>query len=215
MIYESYPWKAELYKSFKTICKFRRLKRVTENSCVKVEIAVMLSAYIIRKLIDAEKIPKEFIEEEIKARKFDINEKIIDHQNWHKIEKNYNLEKYSLVSKPWRYYLNQIVHSFTFIFSYNDDNMLNGFYINSDKSKNKELYFIYIKEYLYLLLIISEGSIVSSEGKRKIISNKEDIKEFGEMIQTKAIYGYQKTFNIDKAITDSMNGNIYKREKFV
>ncbi len=211
MIYESYFWKNELLKSFQTICKFRYLKRINEGSCVKVEKSIMLSAYIIRKLKDAEKIPIEFIEEIIRVKRFELKEKIIDHSNWHKIDKNYKLDKHTTIEKEWKYFIDQIIHSFTFIFSYDENNIFDGFYINSDRSKNKELYFISIRDFIYLLLKISEGSIVESHSKRDIIKNNKGDIEFGAMKQIKAIYAYPNGFEINKILENSLRGIIYKR----
>ena len=72
MIHESYYWKKELYNSYITIAKFRKLKRRTDQSYVKIEKALMLGAYIVRKLDESKKIPPKLL---------DNKEFIITHNN--------------------------------------------------------------------------------------------------------------------------------------
>lgn len=69
MIYESYYWKKELYSSFLVLAKFKQLKRPNELSYVKAEKALMIGAYIIRKLDEAQKIPPEILEKKVNEKK--------------------------------------------------------------------------------------------------------------------------------------------------
>ena len=90
MIHESYYWKKELYNSFLTIARFRHLKRVNEQSQVKVEKALMIGAYIIRKLHDAQKIPPNFLSKKEQLEFSESKGTIVDHMNWHKIDTHYD-----------------------------------------------------------------------------------------------------------------------------
>jgi hypothetical protein len=140
MIYESYYWKNELYKNYKCLVNFKKLKRIRDESFGKMEKAIMMSAYIIRKLNDAEKIPSDFITESIKLKKCKTNTKIIDHMNWHRIDENYQLKNGTVENHNWNFIFNQLIHSFTFLPVYNN-NKFCGILFNSDFTKNKYLFF--------------------------------------------------------------------------
>lgn len=143
MINESYYWKKELYNSFLTIAKFRQLKVPKEQSFVNVEKALMIGAFIIRKLDDAEKIPPDFLEKRVLLDFSRSKGTIVDHMNWHKLENHYDLAKIVKTEKNWRFIINQFIHSFTFFFSYDSANKLDGFLINSDKTKRKLCFFFH------------------------------------------------------------------------
>ncbi|NMG83155.1 MAG: hypothetical protein GIS02_02985 [Methanosarcinales archaeon] len=211
MIYESFYWKKELYDCFRSLAKFRQLRRITELSCVKIEKALMIGAYIVRKLNEAEKIPPDFLKQKVTVSKYKNKKNLIDHMNWHRFESNYNLEKYTKEEKDWRYLINQIIHSFSFSFSYDDNGKLDGFFVNSDRSKDKSLYFVSIENILCLFLKISEGDITSSHSQRKIINEKNGTQKIGPMKIKHAFYSYPNNIDINSLVIISMNGDIYKR----
>lgn len=205
MISESFYWKKELYDCYTKLAKFINGKKWFETSFVNAEKAIMLSAYIIRKLNDAEKIPPDFLSKKINLTKYSSNNKLIDHYTCHRIDSNYQLEHKESETKDILYFLDQIIHSFTFMFGFSDANKPEGFYFNSDKTKNEKLYYFEFKIYLEIILKISEGSIISAENHRD--------KKTHEMKLIKATYGYTPNFNLTKIINETMKGKIYKRDK--
>jgi len=146
MIYESYYWKNELYKNYRLIVKFISPKYRKDKHFIDLEKAIMISAYIIRKLDDAAKIPSYILNNEINIKKYIANKKIIDIMNWQRIEENYKLENEFEYKDNWRYFINQIIHSFTFIPIFDDNNRFTGIMLNSDKTKNDTLFYICISE---------------------------------------------------------------------
>jgi hypothetical protein len=213
MIYESYYWKLELYKNYRYLLRFRTLKHVKAESFIKLEKTIMISAYIIRKLDDAEKIPPDFLEEKISVKKYMANDKIIDHLNWHHIEENYQLENELDDENNWKYFINQIIHSFTFMPVFNDSNNFDGIMLNSDKSKNKNLYYISLHEIIKLLLKISEGSIVESHKQREFKIHRDGSKIVKDMHQIFAKYEYPLGFKLDEIVNESLKGMLYIRDK--
>jgi hypothetical protein len=213
MIYESYFWKKELYESYKYIIKFRSLKRIRIESFVKIEKVIMLSAYIVRKLNDAEKIPPAYLEENINISMYNANKEIIDHMNWHHIDENYKLDNKLSKKENWKYILNQIIHSFVFILVYDDNNKLSGIMLNSDKTKGKLVYLINIKDIIKLILKISEGGIVGACNTRDIKIDKDGKKIIGPMKLKWAEYAYPLDFDLNTVVNDSMKGIIYKRNE--
>jgi len=115
------------------------------------------------------------------------------------------------IKLDWKYLLNQIIHSFTFILSFDEDDRLDGFFINSDKSKCKSLYCIKVEDFLTLLLKISEGDITKCCLHRKVTKLSNGLTEFGEMRQIDAVYEYPEGFDLKKIIMETLSGNIYKR----
>jgi hypothetical protein len=211
MIYESFYWKKELYNCFQILTKSRQLKRINELSYVKIEKALMIGAYIVRKLDEAEKIPPDFLKQKVTISKYECKRDLIDHINWHRVDSNYNLEKSTKEENDWSYLINQIIHSFSFLFSYDDNGKLDGFFLNSDKSKDKYLYFVSIENILYLFLKISEGKITIIHSQREIIKERNGTQKVGPMKLKNAKYSYPDNFDIKSLIKKSMNGEIYKR----
>lgn len=213
MIHESYYWKKELYNSFLTIAKFRHSERITEQSQVKVEKALMIGAYIIRKLDDAQKIPPDFLNKKEQLEFSESKGTIVDHMNWHKIDTHYNFDKVIKTEKDWRFIANQIIHSFSLFFSSDSSDKLDGFLFNSDKTKKQALFFLPLETLLTIFLTISEGDITEAHSHRQLNGNDNNGKpKFGEMKLTSAVYSYPDNFDIKKAITNSLNGEIYTRE---
>jgi len=212
MIYESYYWKNELYKNYKCLVNFRNLKRIKNESFGNMEKAIMMSAYIIRKLNDAEKIPFTFIIESIKLRRYKANNRVIDHMNFHRINENYQLNNGIIEKCKWNYIFNQLIHSFTFspIF---DKNKFCGILFNSDFSKNKYLYYLNIKDIIKIILKISEGSIVEAHYERECKIDHDGQKVYGNIHLIKAKYTYPINFNLNTIVEKSMKGIIYKRDK--
>jgi hypothetical protein len=211
MIHESYYWKKELYNSFLTIAKFRHSKRITGQSQVKVEKALMVGAFIIRKLDDAQKIPPDFLMKKEQLEFCESKGTIVDHMNWHKIDNHFNFAKVIKTEKDWRFIVNQIIHSFSLFFSSDSSDKLDGFLFNSDKTKKQALFFLPLEILLTIFLTISEGDITQTHSQRQVNVNNGNPK-FGEMKLNSAVYSYPDNFDIKKAITSSLNGEIYKRE---
>ena len=213
MIYESIYWKNELYRNYRFITKFINSKYRKEKHFVSIEKAIMMSAYIIRKLDDAIKIPPYFLNNEIIIKKYITNKKIIDHMNWYRIEENYKLEDEFEYRDNWRYFVNQIIHSFTFIPVFNDDNKFIGIMLNSDRTKNETLYYICIYDIIKLILEISEGDLSSTEYCRNDINDGwRNIYNNMKLIDGK--YSYESRFNLDEIIKNIKKGKYYKRKIF-
>lgn len=211
MVYESSYWKNELYNSYKYLVKFRHMQSKRESSSCKAEKAIMIGCYIIRKLDDAEKIPNDFLTEILRIKYFKTKSSIVDHLNWHRVDEHYDLENDSFKLLNIRTILNQIIHSFSFLFILDDYDQVDGILVNSDKTKQSEIYEIKIKDLLRLFIKISEGTIISSQFSR---DNKVDSKgnvKIGEMHQTHAVYGYPINFNLEDIINQSMKGIVYNR----
>jgi hypothetical protein len=212
MITESYWWKYELYKRYKTIVQFISKKDIENNSTIDIELSIMICAYIIRKLNETEKIPPDFLKESIHTVKYSSKSFVIDHMNWWYIDKNYDLANTISENNNWNFFLNQIIHSFTFRPVGDKNGKLSGILINSDDTKDAYLYYLKIKDIIKLILKISEGDIVESHSHREIEIFDKGLKRPKEMKLISTKYGYPKDFNLDKIVNNSMQGVIFERE---
>jgi len=190
------------------------LAKYTDLSSVKAEKAIMLGAYIIRKLFDAEKIPVDIIKKKVYLRKYTRKKDIVDHTNWHRVDENYDLENERGTKKDWQYIINQIIHSFTFIYTCDQLDRIDGLLFNSDRSKQHELYRIELKDILKMFVLVSEGVITEARHHRSVLKIKKGKEMFGPMKMVYAKYSYPKGFDINKIITESMDGKIYLRDKY-
>jgi len=212
MINESYYWKKELYDCYKTVFNFRYLKKKQPNSYVKVEKALMLGAYIIRKLDEASKIPPDFLNRKVELEALKSRNTIVDFMNSHRIDKHYDLESILKEEKDWRFVINQIIHSFITLNSYDEDNLFDGVFINSDKSKRISLYFLPIELIFKIFLTVSEGDIIEARSFRELIGkDKNDEPILGEMKLKEAKYSYPDGLDIDKIINELLVGKKYIR----
>jgi hypothetical protein len=213
LIHESYYWKNELYKSFQIIAKFRNLTRIHELSFIKVEKALLIGAYIIRKLNDASKLPPKLMAQREVIDVYTGPGKIVDYLNWDKIERLYNLDEKRSKRFEWMFIINQLIHSYALIYTFDEHNKLESFLINSDKTKKNSLFVFRVETILKIFLSISEGDITSAQSQREIIGKKDNGEPlYGEMKLINAIYSYPDGFNLQKSIKDTLKGRIYQRK---
>ena len=205
MISESYFWKKELYKNYQVLARFLHLKSYTERSFVNAEKAVMMSAYIIRKLNEAGKIPPDFLKDSICLKEYSAAVDVIDKLNLHHIDRNYNLTQCKKHNDKREFLIDQIIHSFVFYFVLDKQSNDFAFFINSDKTKKTSLFEISFEKFFEIILLVSEGIICESHYSVD--------KKAHERKLTFAKYCYPKSFNIKKIIKDTFSGKIYTRRK--
>ena len=187
------------------------MKRPNEQSDVKVEKALMFGAYIVRKLDEAQKIPPAFLERQEKLE-FSVGKGTVnDFLNNHRIEDHYDFDDIQTGTKDWMFIINQIIHSYSLVYSRDDFEKLDGFLINSDKTKKKALFYLPLETVLRIFLTISEGDITSFSGYRAPQKGTDGVIKLGEVKLANIIYSYPEGFDIEKSISDTMNGRIYVR----
>ena len=82
----------------------------------------MLSAYILRKLDDAEKIPPAFLKDSITISYYNkANERVVDHYTSIDFDKNYNFDNEEKETNTTLYFLDQIIHSFSYSIVFAED----------------------------------------------------------------------------------------------
>jgi hypothetical protein len=190
MIHKSHIWKEKLNKIIRKLGKYTQLGRWNERSMEIIEENVFISAYIIRKLREAKKLSFEIGDISIPVAKFP-NVKKVDLFNWHKFDELFDLSTPVKEQLPLNNVCNVIIHSFIFTFAldfHGIQNKLGGFFIASDYTKDSELYFIKIEDYIQLLGKIvnddkcisiwvrnSKGDFVDPREEKSYQNNKESI----------------------------------------
>lgn len=150
---------------------------IGNKAFIKLQKFSIYSSIIVRKLIEALKISDELLSENfsiISHKK--ISERNINRLNSFEIEKYYDLEFPTKTNISIKSLTDKIIHSYHFLPKYKWTKIKNelpdkdaenwknegidGFYFSSDKSKNIELHFITLKQYINVLEKINSDFIV-------------------------------------------------------
>ena len=175
MIDDSVPWKELLFRKAAGLRKRRKQKRWTRASFASVEQDVFLSAYAIRKLLEAHKISDELRSTPVKCTSFPFKGSrkhfvstgdLPDFYNWHRLEEFYDLESPQNVSVDLREFCNQIIHSWIFTLSRAEDGGLDGYFFSSDRERRRRLLYSEISETAATIGAVATDDIVHSEAKR-------------------------------------------------
>lgn len=149
MICESAFWKEELEKIAAAItrrCQHQR--RWPEAALAKLEREVMIGSFIVRKLMDSNKITTILSNADVEISCYPFHGMHIpDHFNWHNIEQFYDVESCSDSKLPLRDVCNQLIHSFVFLPVLDETSRhLAGILFTSDRKRNAYLYKIEAKK---------------------------------------------------------------------
>ncbi len=188
MILESYYWRKILLK---TAEKLKRRIKVTKTwtpkKFAKFEKEIMFGFYIIRKLIEANKLTNKLVstKKECKVHK-NLGTKITI-RNRHSFNEYYDFENYSIRKSDLKFLNNQFVHSYIFspiisivdhfslklmekenlseedIFEIyeNSEKEVTGIYFNSDKNKDKSIFQIDITTVIDIFRDVGNCNVTS------------------------------------------------------
>ncbi len=147
MIWESHYWKNDLLKQAEQLRKRTKQKRWPDVSFARLEQTVMLGFYSIRKLIEASKVCDEIVGQQFKLHTFPKQkESSIHKMNWEKIDRHYDLLSKDKTDRNLSYLCNQFIHSYIFIPSFDDENLLDGIYFASDRQRKKSIHLITVAQ---------------------------------------------------------------------
>lgn len=141
---ESRHWKSDLLDLANNLEKQRVNKKWDEKSQVLFEKKIIINFFIIRKLIEAQKISDFLISKTHKLKAYPKNSKKITQLNSFAFDELYDLEKHEIKSKNINFICNQLIHSLT-IFAVKENGKWNSIIMCSDYEKNKWIYEIDLK----------------------------------------------------------------------
>ena len=111
----------------------------------RLEKAVSLSAFIVRKLMDSYRLSTQVEDGSIEITRYPICQsgRAPDSMKWDRIDKFYELDSGVAGAAPLRYLVNWIIHSFVFLAELRSDlaggQVIDGFYVNSDRTRRQDL----------------------------------------------------------------------------
>lgn len=181
MIINSTHWKTDLQKESEDIDSYFETIDFSNNddsqdgdddlynlAFIKLQKFAIYSAIVIRKLVEANKISDELIGENFQIKKFLKNStRKVTFLNGYELEILYDIKNPEKLNTNLKRLTDDIIHSFHFIPEYNwqkidisieDSNVENwknngllGFYLSTDKSKEKYVQFIDFKTFINIV----------------------------------------------------------------
>ena len=164
MIWESGPWRDELRSYGNRLGQLMRDGISTNEDEWALEQAVMIGAFIVRKLIETPmKVPDSIVEQ-----RFDLagylasSGSLIQPMNWHHLEQHFDFSKASARTVDTTELCNQIIHSFVFAMHFEDDpQVVTGVLVSSDRKKADFLYVVPISSIRQLFSDVAENPATS------------------------------------------------------
>lgn len=168
MIYESHYWKTELIKLSNKLTKripYKRFWTDAQNGAFEKEI--MIGFYIVRKLIESQKLPNRLVSTKISGRKFPNNGTIVHLMNTHRFYDHYDFDSGKTENFDLKFLINQIVHSYIFSpdFNINESNgemTLSAIHFCSDDQRNKWIYELSLTTVIELFKKIGNSHVTNS-----------------------------------------------------
>lgn len=165
MVYESCYWKDDLRSYSIELRDFSTCTTLNdEYRDYRLEKALLLSAFTVRLLLDANKLSDSFDSRNLKVDYYSakrsaqesispLNKRFID-------ERYFDLTKSTSSSISIKQLTNQLIHSaVVLMFSYDDANRVIGFFVVSDKDYEKRLCYCSLKEWISVLEAVADDDV--------------------------------------------------------
>lgn len=177
MIDDSFIWKDELKKELKKFCRFagKPVTTLDEHYSLRLEKFFFISAFIIRKLKEANKLSDELENKDFNCIKYQRirKEDFFDQLNAHRFNEFYNLEKEEKSFLKLEYLCNILIHSFVFNIFLDDNYILSGIFINSDRTKDEFLFQIELNTFIELINNVIDDDIVDKHFDRRVAKTEK------------------------------------------
>lgn len=169
MIFDSVVWKEELEKKVIEFGDYLSGEFVLDDEVFdyKVEEFYFVTAYIVRKLVEAFKLSDEYCSVQYKLVKYLRNEDDykIDYLNNYKIESHYNFKSSQNTSFSLDKICNLLIHSYMFMIAVENES-LDGVFVTTDYDKEKFIFYLSLEEYMKLLCGCINDNIVREKYNR-------------------------------------------------
>ena len=164
MIYKSHPWKQDLLRRRQLIQKYNRAEfhdEEDDRAYTVIEKAIFYSAFIIRKLIDCKVKVSDEVDEYIYHLKGVRPIKEVDLMHRWPEDNTHNWGHEETYAKSGADICNWQIHSYIFFLSYDENGVIDGFYVSSDYDRNKILYRIELKDWLAYMDFVGKDHVVA------------------------------------------------------
>lgn len=139
MAIESLYWKEELARIAKTIRPVPRPKRWSERAVCSVERDVFIGFFIIRRLIELNKVSSRIADKKLSVFSAPVT-KTITKFNWHCLEDNYDWKAERAEKKPVSYLSNQCIHAYLSFVLRGKDRNWSDLLVVSDYDRNETVW---------------------------------------------------------------------------
>lgn len=139
MIWESHFWKDDLLKKAAKLRKAKTKQVWSEADLARLEQTLMLGFYGVRKLHEAAKLSTAIMKHRVPLRTFPWSGKQVTKLNWHKLDQLYDFESGSTQEHDFEFVCNQLIHSFVFCASFDEEKRLHAILFASDRQRHKSL----------------------------------------------------------------------------
>ena len=157
MIDESHYWKQPLISAATWMKRLRISSSGQGRSLVRLEREIFVGFYAIRKLLDTMKVT-----DATKAFTFELKcspcVKRVDYMNCHRIDELYDLHSDSVENRDLTFLCNQFIHSYVFSPVFDQDSRVAGFYVSSDRARQKKVYFVELAQVLTAFRLVGRDA---------------------------------------------------------
>lgn len=165
MIWTSAFWKEELFRHAGRIRRRQTLKRWSDRSAAGLEKDLMIGFYSIRKLIEAHTVSDEIRDRPLHLFAYRWTGSVVTFMDWDEIDKKYDLDHLVHVTKPVSWVAGQMIHSFAFLPSFDQEGRLDAVLFNSDRTRRKHLYGLPVDEIISLFEEVGANDPASMQGQ--------------------------------------------------
>ncbi|CDX21974.1 hypothetical protein MPLB_2110021 [Mesorhizobium sp. ORS 3324] len=166
MILDSIPWKDGLLRDATALRDWAGKRRSAKRSFA-IEETVFVGAFKIRRLIESEKISSTLASSSVSADFYPCKKKGINQHTKYDIEDHYDFSAAVDVRISIKDMANTIIHSFVFAETVEfarkrsrreNPSRVTGFIFNSDRSRDKGLWYVSLDEYIAVLNAIGNDN---------------------------------------------------------
>jgi len=149
MISESRYWKADLLRFADRLHRARTTARpFSARAYVTVEKAVLMGAFVVRRLADSHKLSDSTSGMHLRATRWPSNGRGVTLANNHRLDELFDFSRPERCQQPLPFLCNQAIHSYVFAtYSGRSSKSLAGVYLASDRQRNRALFAVPLLEW--------------------------------------------------------------------
>lgn len=156
MIWESGPWKEELYRIAERLHKKTGQRRWTDRTDANLEKDVFVGCYAIRKLMEARRLSETVLAAAVPCTAAPARPgKMVTLRNWHRLDDLYDFDGQSETSLSLKDLCNQFIHSYVFCPVFGEDDLLEAVAVTSDHRRRHCVQIIRVAELIRVMRMVA------------------------------------------------------------
>lgn len=159
MIIESQEWKQAIKRNVRYIkTKISTdLPDIDDGIYDRLQIKVVTNALLCRRLLETPKVSSKLKTVKMRVISYPWSGENVNIFNHHSTDKQYQLNNPFPKSVLAPVLCNQLIHSFVWLWGFDENEILSSFLVNSDKTKHKKLYEVKLIDFLEYCLEIANS----------------------------------------------------------